>query len=241
VTHLGTPIHLRVVPEETPGPLAHDEANAEFQQHWQAARKAYSELLTHAGSLAVPLLIADGPIRRGRIRATQHPAERIAEHARAITEHLAICDDIWVRANNTARTTHPHHEGAVMSTDYAPPNRPQIVAAINAHQFIANDAACTCGWNASDYGDVAFPEFVEHHADAIAYSAGRARVEWGVQAEGLNDGHDADVERQDDEDEARERLAEMLDPAASEHGVGYPDAHLVTRSVGAWTATEATR
>jgi hypothetical protein len=105
VTHLGTPIHLRVVEEEAPGPLALDEAQIEFQRHWQAARTAYSQLLTQAGSLAVPLLIADGPTGRGRIRATQYPAERIAEHARAITEHLALCEDIWTRANATARTT----------------------------------------------------------------------------------------------------------------------------------------
>ena len=105
MTHLGTPIHLRVVDDEALGPITHDEANTEFQQHWQAARKAYSELLTQAGSLAVPLLIADGPITRGRIHATQYPAERIAEHARAITHHLAICDDIAARAIHTARTT----------------------------------------------------------------------------------------------------------------------------------------
>lgn len=106
---------LRIVPDREPEPLPYDEANAEFQAHWTAARRAYADLLSSAGNLAHPILLADGPVKRHRIEAAQYPAEVMAQHARAITEHLAICHDIFVRAEaaqktnpatHTARTTH---------------------------------------------------------------------------------------------------------------------------------------
>ena len=92
--------HLRAVSDDA-GPLAYDEANAEFQARWTAARKAYSDLLSQSGNLAHPLFVQGGSVTRARVSSALWTAERIAEHAQAVMAEIAACLDLWDRAEKT--------------------------------------------------------------------------------------------------------------------------------------------
>ncbi len=91
-------MNLRVVPDEPNEPLAHEQANAEFKQHWTGAREAYAELLSAVGNLTHPLYTQGGVVGRARIDAAQYAADRIVKHALQTAAEIATCRDIWDRA-----------------------------------------------------------------------------------------------------------------------------------------------
>jgi hypothetical protein len=90
---------LRAVPDAPTGPIPFDEANAEFQERWTAARKAYADLLSQVGSLAHPLFLTGGRTTRSRFDTTQWTVEQIAKHATEIAAQVAACRDLWERAD----------------------------------------------------------------------------------------------------------------------------------------------
>ncbi len=93
---------LRAVPERVDEPLPFDEANAEFNAHWTAARKAYADMLNAAGGLAYPLYVQGGNIGRVRIDMAQHEADRISKHAREVAAEISACRDTYDRATTSA-------------------------------------------------------------------------------------------------------------------------------------------
>ena len=163
-------------------------------------------------------------------RAGEAEGYIVQEMAEAIDDatlsHLSPAENLERQANAAARVAAQHGGEAV--------DREALLVAVGGVLFNAMNYPEPV--QARILGQDTRP-LTEKVVNAILAARGDAaptEVEWGVQAKGLLDGHGDDIERQGDEAEARERLAEMLDPAASEHGVGYPDAHLVQRTVSAW-------
>lgn len=88
---------LRLVSDDNTGPLAIEDANAVFQEHWAGARKAYATLLQATGGLAHPLFITIADVTYAGVRAAQRDAERITEAAQTLAAEIAACRDVWHR------------------------------------------------------------------------------------------------------------------------------------------------